>query len=134
MKKMRLLALFAAIAVILSSMQVFAFAAEAETTENTYTCPCGTIYYFEDGVSEDVKERIVAGICDEMEYDGASTAGLMCDLFGHNTETTKTYTYKHKVYSSDPRCVKYTYNCEVCSRCDYTSQTLYSTDRISCCD
>lgn len=134
MKKIRLLALFAAIAVILSSMQVFAFAAETETTENTYTCPCGIVYHFEEGVSEEVKERVVAGICDEMEDDGVQTASVLCDLFGHNLDVNYTYGYKHKAYTSAPRCIKYTYQYDICTRCDYAYEYLIKTEKIYCCD
>lgn len=132
MKKMRLIALMAAIAIILSSAQVFAFAAE-ETAENTATCACGTVYYFEEGVSEETKARVVAAICEETEYTAVQPRNVLCDLFGHNMDTDETYAYEHKVYSSSPRCIKYTYNYDTCTRCGYSEEYLVSSERFDCC-
>lgn len=58
---------------------------------------------------------------------------LLC-LFGHST-TTGSYTLtSHSVSTSTPRCRKYTYVYEMCTRsgCDYYSSTLIDTEYLYC--
>ena len=61
------------------------------------------------------------------------TYGLTCTLFGHKIEGTAISTITHKVRATSPRCKKQTYNYEECTRCDYETSTLMSTEYIACC-
>ncbi|MBQ6935025.1 MAG: hypothetical protein IJN49_00625 [Clostridia bacterium] len=70
----------------------------------------------------------------EPEIDnGASTYGLTCTLLGHKTESSIVCTITHKVRTTAPRCVERTYSYEACTRCDYETSTLISTEYIVCC-
>ncbi len=65
--------------------------------------------------------------------DDASAYGLTCTLFGHKIESTSVATITHKVRTTSPRCVRKTYVYEACTRCDYETSTLMSTEYIACC-
>lgn len=118
---------FLALAFAICSFQTIAFAENKieETAENI------TIE-FHNEVSDEVKERINAHF--HGEDDGvASTRGLTCSIFGHKLETGSTSVVTHKVRSSAPRCLRETFNYEICSRCDYSKYTLLYSEYIYCC-
>lgn len=127
MKKTRIFALIMAIALILSSAQIFAFAetaTEAEEKEITVI--------FDSEVSPEIQERIIAHFNGE-ELPVAQARGITCTLFGHNLETGATTTITHKARTTAPRCLQEKYNYEICSRCDYAEYTLISSTYIYCC-
>lgn len=126
MKKSRIIALIMAIALILSSAQIFAFAetAEKEHAETT------VIFYSE--VSPETHERVIAHFHGE-ELAVAGTRGLLCTLLGHKLETGTAAEITHKARATAPRCLKATVRYEVCTRCDYAEYTTLSTEYIYCC-
>lgn len=127
MNKTRIIALIMAIAVILSSAQVFAFAGNAHDHEEDEI-----VVVFESEVSPEVKERIIAHFSGE-ELPAAGTRGITCTLLGHKLETGTTYLITHKARATAPRCLKETVNYEICSRCDYAEYTTLATEYIYCC-
>ncbi len=127
MKKSRIIALIMAIALILSSAQIFAFAETAEETEHTEIT-----VVFDSEVSPEIEERIIAHFHGE-ELPVAGARGLTCTLFGHDLETGATSTITHKARATAPRCLQEKYSYEICSRCDYADYTLISSTYIYCC-
>lgn len=73
-------------------------------------------------------------IADHMAYgdDGVSTYAW-CWLTGHNLVTEAVTVIEHKVYATTPRCIKYTYAVEICTKCDHLEETLVSQARYACC-
>ena len=86
-----------------------------------------------DELSEEMKAQIIAYYMNGEEESESTTYGLTCDLLGHKYESSIVYVTTHKVYSSDPRCVRRQLNHEICSRCDDEVVTMISQWRISCC-
>lgn len=127
MKKSRIIALIMAIALILSSAQIFAF---AETTEETEQAESTVVFYSE--VSPEVKERVIAHFNGE-ELSVAQARGLTCTLFGHDLETGTAAEITHKARTTAPRCLKETVSYEICSRCDYAEYTTLNSEYIYCC-
>lgn len=87
---------------------------------------------FHNEISNEAKERVIAHFCGEDE-NAVSTRGLTCTLFGHKLETGSTSVVTHKVNSTAPRCLRETYNYEICSRCDYSEYTFLYSEYIYCC-
>ena len=88
-------------------------------------------FIFNEGTSAEIQERIIADFTGE--DDGAATYGLTCTLFGHKLDTGTTATVTHNARTTAPRCLRNTYNYEICSRCDYSNYTLIGSTYISCC-
>lgn len=126
MKKTKILALIFALALILSSSQVFAFANNSEASANEVTV------IFHNEVSPEIQERIIAHFNGE-ELPVAGSRGITCTLFGHDLEKSSIDTVSHKVRTTVPRCLRETYTYEICSRCDYEEYTLVSSTYIDCC-
>ena len=127
MKKSRIIALIMAIALILTSAQIFAFAETAEEAEHAEIT-----VIFDSEVSPEIEERIIAHFHGE-ELPVAGARGLTCTLFGHDLETGTTTTITHKARTTAPRCLEETYNHEICTRCDYAEYTLLDEAYIYCC-
>lgn len=125
MKVFKLVSFVMAIAMMFSVLQMPAFAEEADYAEGEVT------YIFEEGISEEMKERIIAHFIGE-ESPASSTYSL-CDLLGHKIEYTTSTRVTHKVASTAPRCLQKVYTVEVCTRCDYTTEYLASQSYIYCC-
>lgn len=87
---------------------------------------------FHNDVSNEVKERVVAHFHGEDENTVVSR-GLTCTLLGHKLETGTTSVVTHKVRTSTPRCLRETFDYEICSRCDYSKYTLLYDEYIYCC-
>ncbi len=88
-------------------------------------------FIFEENTPAEIQERIIADLTGE--DDGAEPCNILCDLLGHKLETGTTIAIKHKVSSTEPRCMEEIYNYEICSRCDYSKYTLINREYISCC-
>ena len=119
------------VCVFMTSMCIWASA-----TNNTYSYDVGDVTYtveFSDNNLTPSEQEIVAkkliGVGDNM----AQPYGLGCTLFGHDYKYTTASVVRHKVYSAVPRCEKKTYDVTYCEDCDYTKQTLISTNNIDCC-
>lgn len=129
--------LLAIILTIASVFSVMSFTASAEeANEDVITVTRGDVdYVFEVGVSQDHIDSFIL-LCEEdidCTCEETSTYNVLCTLFGHKLESSTATTITHKVYSTDPRCVRKTYKVESCTRCDYTNRTLTNTTYISCC-
>lgn len=121
---------------IASVFSVMTFTASAEeNAENVaIVITKGDVdYIFEPGVSEDHINGFI-GLCEEdSNEEESSTYGLTCTLLGHKLETSTASTITHKARTTAPRCLRKTYTVETCTRCDYSSSTLKSSQYISCC-
>lgn len=85
------------------------------------------------GLSQDKLNVIIEN---ELEIDTESATAsfnLLC-IFGHSTTSGSFTLTSHSVSSSAPRCRKYLYNYEMCTRsgCDYYSSTLIFTEYLYC--
>ncbi len=107
------------------SFQTIAFA-----DSNTDNCENITIE-FHNEVSDKAKERIVAHFQGEDE-NTISSRGITCTLFGHKLETGTTSVVTHNVRTSAPRCLRETYDYEICTRCDFSEYTLIGSEYIYC--
>ncbi len=123
MRFKKLISIVLTVAFALSAFQVFAFAGNAEVDHKEYI--------FESGVSDELKAKVIAVI--NGEESEADPAGLLCDILGHNLETTTATEITHKVNTSAPRCLRRIYKVSACSRCDYSTKTLTSSEYIFCC-
>lgn len=127
----KIIALILVVASIFSVMSISAYA--ENTDENTVTVIVNEIeFIFDADTTEDFRNKFIAHYFNH-ENDGAAAYGLTCTLFGHKIESSVISTVTHKVNSTDPRCLRKTYNAETCSRCDYTNSTLLDSSYISCC-
>ena len=86
-----------------------------------------------DELSDEMKERIIAYYLDDNHDDDTATYGLTCTLLGHDLTTTTTNKITHKSRTTAPRCLKRTYSHKICSRCDYQTSSLISSEYIYCC-
>ncbi len=128
MKTKKILSLILAIVMLACVFIMPANAAETETDENT------EIIIVNQNISEESKEKIIAFYTNgNEEQEGITTYGLTCTLLGHKIESSKVYKITHEVRATSPRCLKKTYNHDVCTRCDYSKSTLASSIYIVCC-
>lgn len=125
--------IIALIMVIVSLFSVMSISGYAEgTEENIVTVTVNDVeFVFDANTSEDFRNKAIAHYFEH--EDNAASYGLTCTLFGHKLENSITYAITHKVSSTDPRCLRKTFNTEVCTRCDYTNSTLLDSTYISCC-
>lgn len=130
MKTKRILALVITVIMLCCTLTAPVSATDITVEEHTE-------FYFEnDNISEESKERMIALVTDDdgNEADSQSSArGITCSLFGHKLESSTLTKISHKVRSSSPRCLKSTYACKTCSRCDYEEAELVSSTYIICC-
>lgn len=125
MKAFKLLSLVMAIVMMFTVLQMPASAEKAEYAEGEVT------YIFEEGVSQEMQERIIAHFNGEESSDSSTYS--LCDIFGHKIEYTNSIRVTHKVSATAPRCLQKDYTVEVCTRCDYTTEYLKTQDYIYCC-
>ncbi len=129
--------ILAIILTIASVFSVMSFTASAEETpEDVIVITRGDVdYVFEAGVSEDHIDSFIL-LCEEdidCTCEETSTYNVLCTLFGHKLETSTASTVTHNARTTAPRCLKKTYTVESCTRCDYSTKTLKSSQYISCC-
>ncbi len=82
--------------------------------------------------SDSEKNLIINSFTQTNEYE-IQPFGLYCFLFGHDYISETITVIRHKVYSSDPRCIKDYYRSQICSRCSDVQNTLINSVIISCC-
>jgi hypothetical protein len=107
------------------SFQTIAFAENDVDTHENITIE------FHNKISDEAREKVIAHF--HGEEDMIAARGITCTLFGHKLETGSTSVVTHKVNSSAPRCLRETYNYEICSRCDYSEYTFLYSEYIYCC-
>lgn len=126
MKLRRFFSFVLALIIAVCSFQTIAFAEDNTEHNDIITIE------FHNEISAEAKERVIAHFHGEDE-NVASTRGLTCTLFGHKLETGTTSVVTHKVSATAPRCLRETYDYEICSRCDYSNYTLIGSEYIYCC-
>lgn len=130
MKLKKIVSLITALVLIFSASQLSVFANEQEdaavVTDN------GITLVFHDEVSEETKEKIIAHFAGETSSN-IQARGITCTLLGHNLETGATSAITHKAKATAPRCLKETFEYEICTRCDYSEYTLIGSEYIYCC-
>ena len=63
-----------------------------------------------------------------------STKSVLCTLFGHDKKVSTSISMMHKVYATQPRCRKITYEVTTCSRCtDYAETVVVQDQDVYCC-
>lgn len=124
----KIIALIMVVVTVFSVMSVSVYAEDASTVTVTVN---GVDFIFEADTSEEFRDKVIADYFGS--DDGAAARGIICDLFGHKTETSVVTTVTHKARTTAPRCLQKTYQKEVCSRCDYTNSVLINSVYISCC-
>lgn len=127
---MKIKSLFAILLVITLLACTFVLPTSAKETTNN-----DVEIIIVDEVSEETKAKIERCFAtgEPVTVNGTSTYGLTCTLLGHKTESSIVCTITHKVRTTSPRCVERTYSYEACTRCDYETSTLISTEYIVCC-
>ena len=115
-----------ALIIAVCSFQTIAFAEDNTEHNDIITIE------FHNEISVEAKERVIAHFHGEDE-NAVSARGLTCTLLGHKLETGTTSVVTHKVSATAPRCLRETYDYEVCSRCDYTKDTHLYSEYIYCC-
>lgn len=120
-------------ALILSLVLLIGIFVIPSSASHTHETDEMTVIIENDELSEEMKEKIIAYYFDDNHDDDAATYGLTCTLLGHKLENTATYTITHKARSTAPRCLKKRYNHSACTRCDYQTATLHSSEYIYCC-
>lgn len=125
MKLKRFISCFLALTIAVCSFQTIAFA-ESNNDE-----PKNISIEFHNDISDVAKERVIAHFYGEDE-NLINTRGLTCTLFGHKLETGTTSVVTHNVSSTAPRCLRETFDYEICTRCDYSEYTLIGSEYIYC--
>ena len=104
----------------------------ASSNQYTYTIEDKTIIFEQNTIFEEKTREHVANYLAHKK-NTATTYGLACTLFGHSYESSLVTTITHCVYDTDPRCLKETYEVQVCTRCDDTITNRIAYYDISCC-
>ena len=112
---------------VLASSQTLAFAETNNVIENK-----NITIEFHNEISDEAREKVVAHFHGNNE-NTVNARGLTCTLFGHKLETGTTSVVTHNVRTSAPRCLRETFDYEICSRCDYSEYTLIGDEYIYCC-
>ncbi len=121
--------------ILMSTMCIWATATSASNNTYTYETEYAvyTVEFTDDNLTTEEQEFIAAKLTG-IEYNSASPANILCDIFGHDYKYSSANVITHKVRTSAPRCKQQTYEVTYCEDCDYTEQTLISTTYIDCCD
>lgn len=133
MKNKKLLAMALAITTLLTIFIMPVGATEEQTNEDI------EIVILNEDISEEAKAKIYAYYSDpdhnhENTDNGATTYGLICSVIGHKIDTSVVSVITHKARATAPRCLKKSYQHDVCTRCDdYETSTLIASTYINCC-
>lgn len=119
--------------VLAATMLFCIFSVQTQAAE-TATQSDIDIYIENQEISEETKAKILEYYSVENPVDdGVATCGITCTLFGHNLEASTVVKVTHNARTTSPKCLKKTYAYEACTRCDYDSSTLLSSQYIICC-
>lgn len=127
----KIIALVLVVVSLFSVMSISVYAEDANESTVTVTVN-KTVFIFDANTTEEFRSKAIAHYFNH-DDEIAATYGLICTLFGHKLESSVVTTITHKVSATAPRCLRETYEMEVCSRCDYTNPILISSSYISCC-
>lgn len=87
-----------------------------------------------ENISAETKAKIEKYYSTENHNDDVTTTyGLTCTLLGHKLESSAVGVITHKVRATSPRCLKKVYAYEACTRCDYETSDVISSEYIICC-
>lgn len=130
----RLLSALLVLALFMCSMSISVSADTEDISDksNIYFTANDITILFPEDPSDYFCEHVLLNLTAESESSDA-TDGLLCTLFGHKYETSTAITVTHRVRPVAPRCLKNTYQYNVCTRCGYTQSTLLSSQYIYCC-
>lgn len=129
MKLVKFVSVVMTLVFIMSALQIVSFAQDDTTCDH---CSDEITVLVDESASEEIKNRIYAHFYGDGE-DAIQSRGITCTLFGHDIDIGTVSTITHKVRSSAPRCLKETFNYEICSRCDYEVYTQINSEYIYCC-
>lgn len=128
----KILSVFMALTLCVLSAALITSASEKPTVVITTVDAEYTVEFENTNLSEEQREAVAHTLVFGKD-DTVQTYGLMCTLFGHNTEENSVSVITHKVRSSSPRCKREIYHVTTCTRCDYQEQELSGTSYIVCC-
>lgn len=120
------------ISIIMSVLCIYASATENSIYKYEIDGYEYTVEIDDSNIPAEKKQAIADNLVGADEY-GVAPANILCDIFGHDYLYTTSVVYKHKVYTSSPRCQKLTYDVKYCEDCDFMQQTLVNTTRVYCC-
>ena len=110
----------------------FGVSAYADTQTNVYELGTCTVIFDDNTTLDNTTKHHIAN---KLVYgdDGAQTYGLMCTLFGHKYESHEVQVVRHCVSATNPRCMRDTYEVNICTRCDDSTTELLKSVYITCC-
>ena len=130
MKKVLFL-FFAIIIAATLPLSVFASA----TSGNAYTINGITVKFaIDSSFTAEEQMEIAQTVINGTDSSSATTYNLMCTLFGHKTTTETIGVIEHCVSATAPRCIETVQDVTTCSRCDYVTTDIISSNYIFCCD
>ena len=103
-----------------------------EIAGNTYNIDDVTVIFGENSQLSNRKQEEIANLLANPEY-GVSTAGVMCDWFGHKNTTETVVTITHCYNVESPRCMQEIFAVTTCSRCDESTVERLGYSFITCC-
>ena len=128
----KILSVFLALTLCVLSAALITSASENSTVVITTDDAEYTVEFENTNLSQEQREAVAHNLVFGKD-DTVQTYGLMCTLFGHNTEENMVSVITHKVKTTSPRCKREMYAVTTCSRCDYQEQEYVGTSYISCC-
>lgn len=131
MKKDKIISILSILVLLFSTASISVSAADSDSHSHEILSSEKSLI-FEDGTSSEIKKRIIMDLSGNGETPN-STKGLTCILFGHKLETGTLITITHRVRATSPRCLRETYDYEICTRCGYSKYTCISSMYIVCC-
>ena len=120
------------LAIVICFSFVFSVSAEGE---NTYLYNGVEVVFEENSIlSENMKLQVAEMlVCGNMGEDNVGTYNLLCHVVGHNYSTECVVTIQHKVDTVAPRCLRQTWELQICTVCEDTIPTLLTQKYIFCC-
>lgn len=119
--------------IIASTLPLTAYA--TGVSGNIYTINGITVKFAVDSsFTADEQAAIAEWVVNGKEDPSATTYNLWCTMFGHKTTTESFTIIEHCVSATAPRCVESLQDVTACSRCDYVTTDIISSNYIFCCD
>lgn len=123
---------------ILSFLIIFTFTVSAVSAEETpaiyeYHNDRYDIFIEKKSLSNEQLDAIVLRLLYGEVSQESQPYGISCTLFGHDYTQTMADVIKHNVKNQAPRCVCYSYEINICSKCNNSFETLVEQTDIFCC-
>lgn len=133
----------AKIAAVLAAITLVSHGIAASATQTNYcrTIDNVTVTFAENTEISYEKQELAArkifelcGVSVDEPENTITAQSVLCTLFGHDKKVSTSISMMHKVYATQPRCRKITYEVTTCSRCtDYVETVVVSEERTICC-